>query len=193
MYRSGSRATMVKGMQILYRSLISGFLSYLSISLPRFLARRYAVSDDVLFLFPGLLFGIFILLPLARPAAHRGIRRVVLMICSVLAWYLAFSIGIQVLPLAAQSPVLSCGMSGCIGAAILAATGWYVGQVHIDAKAALTALIVGFFGGCLIGIAVSQPRGSLAGEGLYLIGFVFWQTSVAFALFRKAEAFTGSG
>jgi hypothetical protein len=184
---------MVKGMHILYRALISGFLSYLSVSLPRFLARRYAVSDDLLFLFPGLLFGIFILLPLARPAAHRGMRRAALVICSVLAWYVAFSTGIQVLPLTGQSPVLSCGMSGGIGVAILAVTSRYVGLVHIDTASAVTAFVVGFFGGCLIGLAIAHPRGSPAGEGLYLIGFVFWQTSVAVALFRKTEAFTGSG
>lgn len=42
-------------------------------------------------------------------------------------------------------------------------------------------------------MAVAQPRGSLVGEGLYLIGLVFWQTSVAFFLFRKAEASRKTG
>ena len=77
---------MVKSMHILNRALISGFLSYLSVSLPRILARRYAVSDDLLFLFPGLLFGIFILLPLAGPSARRGIRQAALIMGSVAAW-----------------------------------------------------------------------------------------------------------
>ena len=157
------------------------------------LADRYAVSDDLLFLFPGLLFGVFILLPLARPSAHRGIRRVALIIGSVAAWYAAVSIGIQVLRVAAQSPVLSCGFSGCIGVAILAATSRYIIPVPIDPVSALNALLVAFLGGCVIGLAVAQPRASLVGEGLYLIGFVFWQTSVAFVLFRKAEALRKAG
>ena len=104
--RDGSRKAMVKEMPIFYRALISGFLSYLSVSLPRLLARRYAVSDDLLFLFPGLLFGLFILLPLARPSAHRGIRRAALIMGSVAAWYAAVVVGIQFLPLAAQSKLL---------------------------------------------------------------------------------------
>jgi len=184
---------MVKDMHILYRSLISGFLSYLSISLPRLLPGRYAVSDDLLFLFPGLLFGIFILLPLARPAVHRGIRRAALIIASVAAWYVAVMVGIQVLPVAAQSAVLSCGISGAIGVALLAATSRYIVPAPIDLVSALNALLVGFLGGCLIGLAVAQPRASLVGEGLYLIGFLFWQTSVAFTLFRKAEALRNAG
>lgn len=184
---------MVKDMHILKRSLISGFLSYLSVSLPRFLADRYAVSDDLLFLFPGLLFGIFILLPLARPSAYRGIRRAALIIVSVAAWYVAVSIGIQALPATVQSPVLSCGFSGCIGVAILAAISRYIIPVPLDLVSALNALLAAFLGGCVIGLAVAQPRASLVGEGLYLIGFVFWQTSVAFFLFRKAEASRKTG
>jgi hypothetical protein len=138
MSRDGSQAAMVKDMHILKRSPISGFLSYLSVSLPRFLADRYAVSDDLLFLFPGLLFGIFILLPLARPFAHRGIRRAALIIGSVAAWYVAVSIGIQVLPAAVQS----CGFSGCIGVVILAATSRTIIPVPLDLVSALNALLV---------------------------------------------------
>ena len=193
MSRDGSQAAMVKDMHLFKRSLISGFLSYISVSLPHFLADWYAVSDDLLFLFPGLLFGIFILLPLARPFAHRGIRRAALIMGSVAAWYVAVSIGIQVLPAAAQSPVLSCGFSGCIGVAILAATSRAIISVPLDLVSALNALLAAFLGGCVIGLAVAQPRASLVGESLYLIGFVFWQTSVAFFLFRKAEASRKTG
>ncbi len=175
-------------MPLLYRSLISGFLSYLSVSLPRVLPDRFAISDDVLFLFPGLLFGVFILLPLKMYTPPSGIRRVFVLICSVTAWYIAVAIGMQALPLAAQSPILACGLSGSVGVAILTVAGRLIVPVRIEPRSVLIALLVGFLGGGLIGLAVAQPRASLSSEGLYLLGFVFWQTSVAHALFRGAAA-----
>jgi hypothetical protein len=175
-------------MPLVYRSIISGILSYGAIALPRLLAGRYAVSDDVFFLFPGLLFAVFILLPLPGYAAHGVIRRTCLLICSVAAWYVAVSIGIQFLPMARQSTVWTCGVSGGVGVSILAMASRTLIPIHIGGRSFLTALGVAFFGGCLIGLAVIQPRTSLAGEGLYLIGFVFWQTGVAMSLFRKAAA-----
>ena len=182
----GSATAKGKDMQMLYRSLISGFLSYLSVSLPRVLPERYAISDDVLFLFPGLLFGVFILVPLKMYAPPSGIRRAIVLVCSATAWYIAVAIGLQALPLAAQSPAIACGLSGSVGVAILAGTSRLIVPVHIPFRAVLIALLVGFLGGGLIGLAVAQPRASLSGEGLYLLGFIFWQTSVAHALFREA-------
>jgi hypothetical protein len=49
------------------------------------------------------------------------------------------------------------------------------------------ALLVGFLGGCVFGLAVRLPRASLAGEALYLAGFLFWQSSVALSLYRKPK------
>ena len=175
-------------MKMIMFSLISGTLSYLSVSLPHFLDHRLAISDDVLFLFPGLLFGVFILMPLVKPTPHRLIRRIGLVLLSVAAWYVAVSIGFQVLPWAKQSPVLSCGVSGSAGVLILAVASRTIAAVPIDFASLLTALGVAFLGGCLIGLAVAQPRASVVGESLYLFGFVFWQTGVAISLFRKTTA-----
>lgn len=175
-------------MKIIIFSIISGILSYLSVSLPHFLDHRLAISDDVLFLFPGLLFGGFILMPLVKPTPHRFIRRIALVSLSVAAWYVAVSIGFQVLPWAQQSPVLSCGVSGSVGVLILAAASRIIAPIRIDIASVLTALVVAFLGGCLFGLAVAQPRASVAGESLYFFGFVFWQTGVAISLFRKTTA-----
>ena len=179
-------------MRILSLSLISGFLSYMSVSLPRMLSHLYEISDDVLFLFPGLLFGLFILLPLAKDSPHRGLRWIGLMAGSVTAWYIAVSIGIQVLPISDQATIISCGVSGGVGVLILAITSRYLVPIHLKPASVLSALLTGLFCGGLIGMAVAQPRGSLAGEFLYLIGFLFWQTSVAIFLFRRPDSFRKS-
>ena len=179
-------------MRIFILSIISGILSYLAVSLPRFLDHRLHLSEDVLFLFPGLLFGVFILMPLVKQTPHRFIRRVSLVLFSIAAWYVAVSVGFQALPWAKQSPVLSCGLSGSAGALILAAASRYIVPIQIDLASVLTALLVAFLGGCVIGLAVAQTRASAAGESLYLFGFVLWQASVAISLFRRATAHGGS-
>lgn len=175
-------------MRIFYLSLISGFLSYLSVSLPRLLSRLYPLSDDVLLLFPGLLFCLFILWPLAKDSSHRGFRWAGLIVASVTAWYIAVSIGIQALPMSERTPVISVGLSGSVGVLILSVTSRYLVPINIKLASTLSALLVGFIGGCIIGMAVAQPRGSLAGESLYLVGFVFWQMSVAVALFHRSAS-----
>ena len=47
----------------------------------------------------------------------------------------------------------------------------------------LSPVLAGFLGGCVFGMAIIQPRASVASEGLYLIGFLFWQISVAMSIF----------
>lgn len=172
-------------MRLLILSFISGALSYLSVSLPHFLASRFDISDDMLFFLPGVLFGIFILVPLVKKTNYRALRWFGLLIFSVGAWYVAVSIGIQILPLVKQTPILSCGISGSIGVLLLATTSRYLVPVKFNVSSILTALLVGFLGGCIIGMAVKQPRASLASESLYFIGFLFWHCSVAASLFGR--------
>jgi hypothetical protein len=50
------------------------------------------------------------------------------------------------------------------------------------------ALIVGFLGGSIIGLAFSLPRASLASEFLYFIGFLSWHCGVAVSLFGRPRA-----
>jgi len=171
--------------RLLLLSLLSGMLSYLAVSLPRLLADRHLLSDDAFFFFPGVLFGVFLLLPQTRCSNKRLLRWTGLMICSVVAWFIAVSVGFQVLPLTTDLPVLSCGVSGSVGALILAVGSRTLIPIPITRQSVLTALFTGFVGGCIFGWALSSPRGSVAGEILYLIGFLSWQTGVALSLFRR--------
>jgi hypothetical protein len=172
-------------MRLLILSLTSGFLSYLSVSLPRYLSSRYNVSDDALFFLPGVLFGLFILIPLVPKTPSRAIRWLALMIFSVAAWTIAVSIGFKVLPLVNQTSVISCGISGSAGVIILALASRYLIPAKFTSASVIMALAAGFFGGCIIGMAINQPRASLTGEVLYFTGFLFWHSSVAVTLFWK--------
>ena len=174
-------------MRLVILSFISGLLSYLSVSLPHFLGSRFDISDDMLFFLPGVLFALFILAPLVKKTNYRVLRWFGLLIFSLVAWYVAVTIGFQVLPLVKQTPVLSCGIGGSIGVLLLAAARRYLVPLKFKASTILTAVIVGFFGGCIIGMAIKQPRASLASEFFYLIGFLFWHSSVAMALFGRLE------
>lgn len=174
-------------MRLVILSCISGLLSYLSVALPHFLTTWLDLSDDAFFLFPGLFFGLFVLLPLVKPTNHRVLRWAGLLIFSVGAWYAAVAVGFQVLPLVDQLAVLSCALSGSIGALLLAAASRYLVPLRLDASSFLTALLVGFIGGSIIGMAIMQPRTSLASESLYFIGFLFWHCGVAVTLFGRAQ------
>ena len=172
-------------MRLLTLSLISGTLSYLSVSLPHKLPTRYDLSDDMLFFLPGVLFGLFILLPLVQKGRYRAFRWIALMIFSIGAWFVALSVGFQMLPLVQQTPVIACGISGSLGVLLVAAASWYLIPTKFSSSAILSALVLGFLGGSIIGLALKQPRASLNGEILYLVGFLFWHSSVAASLFRK--------
>ena len=130
-----------------------------------------------------MLFGAFVLLPLVKNIKYSVLRRFGLLAFSVAAWYVAVSVGIQVLPLVKQAPVLSCGISGCVGVLLLATASRYLIPLKFDKSSIILALLAGFLEGCIIGMAVSLPRASLAGESLYFTGFLFWHSGVAMALF----------
>jgi hypothetical protein len=178
--------------RLLVLSLLSGVLSYLSVSLPRMLEHRYPISDDAFWFFPGVFFGVFLLLPLASRSTQRELRWVGLMIISVVAWLIAVSVGFQVLPLTTDLPILSCGLSGSIGALILAVGSRTLIPIRSTRPSVFSALFSGFVGGCFIGWALSLPRGSVAGECLYLIGFLTFQSGVALALFRRHNVSEGA-
>ena len=175
-------------MRLLILSCISGVLSYLSVSLPHFLASWFDISDDALFLLPGMIFGILVLVPLVKKSNYRVLRWLALLIFSIGAWFMAVSIGIQVLPLVKQTPILSCGISGSIGVLLLAAASRYLVPFNFYVSSILIALIVGFLGGSIIGLAFSLPRASLASEFLYFIGFLSWHCGVAVSLFGRPRA-----
>ena len=175
-------------MRLLILSCISGVLSYLSVSLPRFLAPHFDISDDILFFLPGVLFGAFILMPLVKATTYTGLRRIGLLGFSVLAWYTAASVGIQVLPLVHQASILSGGISGVIGVLFLAAASRYLIPFKFDGSSILLALLAGFLGGCVIGLAIRQPRTSVSGEACYFLGFLLWHCSVAMSLFGRLKA-----
>ena len=116
---------------------------------------------------------------------HRALRCVGLLIFSIGAWYVAVTVGFQVLPLVHQLTILSCGISGSIGVLLLTAASRYLVPLHLNASSFLTALLVGFIGGGVIGMALVQPRTSVASEFLYFVGFLFWHCGVASALFGR--------
>ena len=180
-------------MRVFILAIVSGFLSYLSVSLPRLIGHGKAISDDDLFIMPGVLFCLFILLPKVRDTRYRVIRWIGLMVFSITAWYVAVMVGFQVLPLTPRSSVISCGVSGSVGAIILAAAGRYLVPIEIHLSSALKGTLAGFLGGCIFGIAVIQPRASLAGEVLYLVGFLVWQSSVAISLFQERNNVKANG
>ena len=174
-------------MRLFTWSCISGLLSYLSVSLPHLLSTWFNLSDDAFFILPGLFFGAFVLAPRVKNANHRALRCVGLLILSVVAWYVAVTVGFQVLPLVHQLAMLSCGISGSIGVLLLIAVSRYLVPLSISISSILTALLVGFIGGGIIGMALVQPRTSVASEFLYFIGFLFWHCGVAASLFGEAR------
>lgn len=174
-------------MRLLRLSCLSGVLSYISVSLPHMLSDWHDISDDGFFYLPGVFFALFVLLPLARESDRRILRWVGLMVISVAAWFTAVSIGFQIMPLANQMAVLACGVSGSVGAGILTVGSRYLVPVHVTVKSAVITFIAGFFGGCLIGLAITQPRASFYSECLYFAGFTFWQSSIAMSIFYRRE------
>jgi len=174
-------------MRLFILSCISGLLSYLAVSLPHWLSSWFNLSDDAFFILPGLFFGVFVLAPRVKSANHRALRRVGLLILSVGAWYVAVTVGFQVLPLVHQLAILSCGISGSIGVLTLMAASRFLVPVTFSISSFVTALLVGFIGGGIIGMALVQPRSSLASEFLYFIGFLFWHCGVAAALFGRTR------
>ena len=175
-------------MRLLILSCISGVLSYLSVSLPHFLAPWFDISDDALFILPGVIFGVLVLVPLVKKSNYVALRWFGLLVFSIGAWFVAVSIGIQFLPLVKQTSILSCGISGSIGVLLLAAASRYIIPFNFYISSILISLIVGFLGGSIIGLAFSQPRASLAGEFFYFIGFLFWHCGVAVSLFGGPRA-----
>ena len=172
-------------MRLFILSCISGLLSYLSVALPHLLSPWFNLSDDAFFILPGLFFGMFVLAPCVKDANHRALRRVGLLILSVVAWYVAVTVGFQVLPVVDQLAMLSCGISGIIGVLLLIAASRYLVPLSIDFSSSLLALLAGFIGGGIIGMAMVQPRTSVASEVLYFVGFLFWHCGVAAALFGR--------
>ncbi len=172
-------------MRLFILSFISGLLSYLSVSLPHLLSTWFNLSDDAFFILPGLFFGVFILAPRVIDVNHRALRRVGLLIFSVGAWYAAVTVGFQVLPLVHQLAMVSCGISGSIGVLLLIAASHYLVPLNFSISSFLIALFVGFIGGGIIGLALVQPRASLASEFLYFVGFLSWHCGVAAALFGR--------
>ena len=172
-------------MRLFILSCISGLLSYLSVSLPHLLSRWFNISDDAFFILPGLFFGMLVLVPRVKNGNHRALRCVGLLIFSIGAWYVAVTVGFQVLPLVHQLTILSCGISGSIGVLLLTAASRYLVPLHLNASSFLIALLVGFIGGGVIGMALVQPRTSVASEFLYFVGFLFWHCGVASALFGR--------
>jgi hypothetical protein len=152
------------------------------------LASLFDISDDAFFLLPGVIFGILVLVPLVKKTHYWALRWFGLLIFSIGAWFVAVSIGIQVLPLVKQTPILSCGISGSMGVLLLAAASRYLVPFKIYTSSILIALFVGFLGGSIIGLAFSLPRASLASESLYFIGFLFWHCGVAVSLFGRPRA-----
>lgn len=174
-------------MRLLLLSCLSGVFSYISVALPHMLSDWHDISDDRFFYLPGVLFAVFVLLPLARESNRPLLRWIGLMAVSVTAWFIAVSVGFQVLPLANQATVLACGVSGSVGAAILSVGSRYLVPVDVTVKALLRTVIAGFLGGCIIGLAITQPRASLYSECLYFAGFIIWQSSIAMSIFYRRE------
>ena len=170
-------------MKLLILSFTSGLLSYFAVSLPHFFYSQFGLSDDALFFLPGILFGLFILIPLVETRHLRVLRSFSLLILSVAAWYVAVSIGIQALPIFNQTAVVPIGISGSIGVLCLSIASKYLIPIKLKLTSLIIALLVGFIGGCILGLAIAQPRASLGGELLYLVGFIFWHCGVAFSLF----------
>lgn len=172
-------------MRLLILSCISGLLSYLSVSLPHLLSNWITISDDAFFIFPGLFFGLFILAPRVKNGNHRAWRRAGLLIFSVGAWLAAVIIGLQVLPLVHRLAMLSCGISGIFGVILLMAASRYLVPLRLDITSILVVIVVGFIGGVIIGMALVQPRTSVASELLYFLGFLLWHCGVGVALFGR--------
>ncbi len=178
-------------MRLFILSFISGLLSYLSVSLPHLLSAWFNLSDDAFFILPGLFFGMLVLAPRVNNAKFRALRRVGLLIFSLGAWYVAVTVGFQVLPWVHQLAMLSCGISGSIGVLLLIAASRYLVPLNLSVSSLLIALLVGFIGGGIIGMALVQPRTSLSSELLYFFGFLFWHCGVAWALLGRPRT-TGS-
>jgi hypothetical protein len=172
---------------LLIRSFLSGALSYLSVLLPHFLGSHLPLSDDEVFFLPGMLFGLLILVPLARKDAYRIGRWMGLVAFSTGAWYVAVTVGFRVLPMVQPFAFLSCGVSGSMGALLLAASGRLLIPWRFDASSLAIGIFAGFLGGCIFGLALQMPRASLPGEALYLAGFLIWQSSVALSLFGRPQ------
>ena len=179
-------------MKLFILSLISGLLSYFSVSLPRFFHSQLGLSDDALFFLPGVLFGVFILIPLIKTPHFRILRSFALLILSIAAWYVAVSIGFQVLPVFKKIAIMPIGISGSMGVLCLAIASKFLIPIRLKLSSLVIALGVGFLGGCILGLAVLQPRASLEGELLYLVGFIFWHCGVAFSLFWSRRTVNGS-
>ena len=180
-------------MRLVILSSISGLLSYLSVSLPHLLSTWLTISDDAFFIFPGLFFGAFILAPRVKTGNYRALRRVGLLIFSVVAWYAAAMVGFQVLPLVGRMAMLSCGVSGIIGVLLLASASRYLVPLRPNLSSFLALLAAGFLGGAVIGLAFVQPKASLASELLYFFGFLLWHCGVGLALFGIDRTGTDHG
>lgn len=179
-------------MRLVILSSISGLLSYLSVSLPHLLSTWFTISDDAFFIFPGLFFGAFILAPRVKKVNYIALRRAGLLIFSVAAWFVAVMIGFQVLPLVGRFAMLSCGISGIIGVLLLMAASRYLVPLHLNLASFLVVTAAGFIGGVVIGLALVQPKASVASELLYFLGFLLWHCGVGLALFGRDRTGTNN-
>jgi hypothetical protein len=152
----------------------------------------FTISDDAFFIFPGLFFGVFILAPHVKKGSYLTLRRACLLIFSVVAWVVAVMIGFQVLPLVGRLTMLSCAISGIIGVLLLMAASRYLVPLHLNLASFLVVIAAGFIGGAVIGLALVQPKASLASEFLYFLGFMLWHCGVGLALFGSAWADTNN-
>jgi hypothetical protein len=175
-------------MALIFSACLSGVLAYLSVSLPHLLSDRFDLSDDALFLLPGVIFGAVVLVPRVKGSGGRIFRWLGIMLISILSWLTAVSVGFQVLPLANQASVLACAVSGGIGALILAMGSRHLIPTAAGLKSFLAAVIAGVCGGGIIGSALAQPRASVLAESLYLAGFIFWHCGVAVSIFHGGAA-----
>jgi len=169
-----------------FLGLVSGLLSCaMTQSSMIYLAREQKTLDHIVW--PGMVFGLVVLLPMSRWAGDSWLRTAAALIASSAAYPIAWRMAAVSLRHSAPFMIASFACAGFLGSCVLASV-FLVGRPRWG-RAAITTVILGTAVGGLMGahLRFASTIFLSAGDvlGLYM---VLWQTAVGASLGRGVKA-----
>jgi hypothetical protein len=162
------------------RAVISGVLSYAGTWLLDLIPGGANVFRDSGVYLPGVMFGLFVLSPLAATKPRAAAATVL----STLAYFVSVKWAMHLSVDLHMQEMLACGLAGLLGAVLVIAVARAGLPRAVPGPRMARALGLGFATGLIFGVKGTLSLPGSMEAALMLLGFVAWQTAVALSLFR---------
>jgi hypothetical protein len=164
---------------------LSGVLSYFGTLLLDAFPGWVRVSRGAGTYLPGVFFGGLVMAMNVPEGSRRSLRQAACMAASALIYYLAvklaayLTLGVRIQEMAA------CAFAGVLGTLAVGAAARFIVPSDISPNQMLKAVIVGGFGGAVLGVSGSFRLPDALESFFLILGFVTWQTGVGFVFFQS--------